>query len=56
MRRLIFAVAAVAFFAAIPTSAWGQVQVGPFGAFHDDADLGIGAFVGVSVPEIHEDV
>ena len=56
MRRLIFALAAVVVLAAIPTGAWGQVQVGPFAAFHDDADMGIGAFVGIPLQEIHEDV
>ena len=54
MRRLFFALLAVASLAAYPASAVGQVQVGPFAAFHDDADLGVGAFVGIPVPEIHE--
>jgi hypothetical protein len=30
--------------------------VGPFIAFHDDADLGFGAFVGVPMASIHEDL
>ena len=58
MRRLMFAFIAVAALSAItfPASASGQVQVGPFAAFHDEADLGVGAFVGIPVPEIHEDL
>ncbi len=56
MRRLIFALVAVAALSTIPASASGQVQVGPFAAFHDEADLGVGAFVGIPVPEIHEDI
>jgi hypothetical protein len=56
MRRLIFALVAVAALSTVPASAWGQVQVGPFAAFHDEADLGVGAFVRIPIPELHENL
>lgn len=56
MRRIMLALVAVAALAAAPTQAWGQYQVGPFLAFHDDADLGIGAFLGIPLPSIHQDL
>jgi hypothetical protein len=56
MRRLILSLGTVAAVIACPGSTWAQVQAGPYGAFHDEADFGIGAFVGFPVPEIHEDV
>ncbi|MBT8395782.1 MAG: hypothetical protein HKO65_03035 [Gemmatimonadetes bacterium] len=56
MRRLTMALATVTFLVAFPSQAWGQFQVGPYLAYHDDADLGIGAFVGVPLPEIDENL
>jgi hypothetical protein len=56
MRRLILALGTVATMITFPANAWGQVQAGPYFAFHDEADFGIGAFVGIPVPEIHEDL
>jgi hypothetical protein len=56
MRRTIFAFVAVAALVASPSDASSQLLVGPYIAFHDDADLGIGAFVNVPVPSIHENI
>jgi len=56
MRRIMLALATVTVLVAIPSQAWGQYQVGPYLAFHDDADLGVGAFVGIPLPSIHEDL
>jgi hypothetical protein len=42
--------------AAIPSDAFSQVRFGPYAAFHDDADFGIGAFVNFAVPDIHENL
>lgn len=56
MRRTILAFVAVAALVTIPSHAFGQISVGPFAAFHDDADLGIGAFVNVPAPDIHENL
>lgn len=36
----------------LPRPGASQVQVGPYLAFHDDADLGIGAFVGVPLEDV----
>jgi len=56
MRRIMLALATVTVLAALPSQAWGQYQVGPYLAFHDNADLGIGAFMGIPLPAIHEDL
>jgi len=56
MRKAVFAFFAVVAVLAMPATSSAQLQVGPFLAFHDDADLGIGAFVGVPVASIHEDL
>jgi hypothetical protein len=56
MRRLNLALGAVALVLVMPALSQGQVQAGPYVAFHDEADFGIGAFVSIPVPEIHEDV
>jgi len=56
MRRIMLALATVTVLVALPTQASGQYQVGPYLAFHDDADLGIGAFMGFPLPAIHEDL
>lgn len=37
----------------LPRPGASQVQVGPYLAFHDDADLGIGAFVGVPLEDVY---
>ncbi|MCJ7627788.1 MAG: hypothetical protein MUO50_05300 [Longimicrobiales bacterium] len=56
MRRLTIAVATVAALVALPSHAWGQIQAGPFLAFHDEADLGLGVFVGIPLPDFHENL
>ena len=56
MRRIMLALATVTVLVALPSQASAQYQVGPYLAFHDDADLGIGAFVGIPMPAIHEDL
>jgi hypothetical protein len=37
----------------LPLSGSAQLQVGPYLAFHDDADFGIGAFVGVPLEDVY---
>ncbi len=56
MRRTILAFVAVAALVASPSDASSQFLVGPYIAFHDEADLGVGAFVNVPVPSIHENL
>ena len=56
MRRMFLAFAVMVALVAIPSDAFSQVRAGPFAAFHDDADFGIGAFVNFAVPEIDENV
>ena len=56
MRRILLALATVTALVAVPSHAWGQYQIGPYAAFHDDADFGIGAFVGIPLSTIHEDL
>jgi hypothetical protein len=53
---MILASAVMVALVAIPSEAFSQVRAGPFAAFHDDADFGIGAFVNFAVPEIHENL
>lgn len=52
---------AVLFFAAavlvaVPSQARAQSTFGPVAAFHDDADFGVGAFLSMGMPSIHENV
>jgi len=56
MRNTILAFVAMAALVAIPSDASSQVRFGPFAAFHDDADFGVGAFVNFAAPEIHENL
>jgi hypothetical protein len=56
MRSVKLALATVALFVLLPSQAWGQFQVGPYLAYHDDADLGIGGFVGIPLPDIDENL
>jgi hypothetical protein len=56
MRSLKFALASLAVLVVLPSQAWGQFNVGPYLAYHDDADLGIGGFVGIPLPAIDEDL
>lgn len=56
MRKVVFALFAFGAVLAVPAALSAQVNVGPYLAFHDDADLGIGAFVGVPMASIHEDL
>ncbi len=56
MRRLLLSLAAVTALVATPVQAKGQLQAGPYLAFHDDFDLGIGGFVGVPVPSLDENM
>ena len=56
MRSLTLALATVTLMVILPTQVSGQFSVGPFLAYHDDADLGIGGFVGIPLPAIDEDL
>mgnify|MGYP001820271264 CR=1 FL=1 len=56
MRSVKLALAMVALLVVLPSQVWGQFQVGPFLAYHDDADLGIGGFVGIPLPDIDENL
>ncbi len=56
MRSLNLAFAAVALLLVLPSQAWGQFQVGPYLAYHDDVDVGIGGFVSVPLPEVDENL
>ena len=56
MRRLATALAMVTFFVALPSEVFGQFQVGPYLAYHDEADLGIGGFVAIPLPTIDENL
>lgn len=56
MRKIVLTLVALGAFLAVPAASSAQVQVGPYLAFHDDFDLGIGAFVGVPMASIHEDL
>lgn len=52
---VLFAAVALALLAPAEAEAQEpQTMIGPYLAFHDDADFGIGAFVTVPVPSIHE--
>lgn len=41
---------------AVPATAQAQVTLGPTLAYHDDADLGIGATVGLPLTALHEQI
>jgi len=56
MRKLALALVATAVLLALPSQVEAQLQVGPYAAFHDDADFGVGGFVAFPVPSLHEDV
>jgi hypothetical protein len=56
MRSLKLALTTVALLVILPSQVWGQFSVGPFLAYHDDADLGIGGFVGIPLPAIDENL
>jgi hypothetical protein len=55
MRKLLFAVALLGI-VSVPTAVNAQTTVGPFLAFHDDFDFGVGAYVTFPVEEIHENL
>lgn len=56
MPRLRTLLGAAALAAMTPLSAQAQALFGPTLAWHDDANLGIGATIGVELPEISEGV
>ena len=56
MRRLTMALATIIFFVALPSQVSAQFQLGPYVAYHDDADMGIGGFVGFPLPVIDENL
>ena len=54
MRKFVTVVGVAALFSLAPLSAQGQVLLGPTLAFHDDADIGVGATVGFDADNITE--
>ncbi len=56
MRNLTLALASVTLLVVLPAQARSQFQIGPYLAYHDDADLGIGGFVGIPLPEVDENL
>jgi hypothetical protein len=42
--------------ALLPATTQGQMVAGPVVAYHDEADLGVGAFLIIPIPSIHEDI
>ena len=56
MRRLTLFLATLTALVTLPSHASSQLQAGPYLAYHDDADLGIGAFVGIPMPALHENI
>jgi hypothetical protein len=56
MRRILLSLAAVLALVALPTQASSQIQAGPYLAFHNDFDLGIGGFVGIPTPSLDENM
>ncbi len=56
MRRLFGFLVSVSGLLLLPGVTSAQVQVGPFAAFHDDADFGLGAFVGVPLESLYENL
>lgn len=53
MTRTLRVLAAAAALAAAPGLAQAQVTFGPTLAYHNDADFGLGAALGVPLPEMH---
>lgn len=56
IKKLTFAAIAGGAFLMAPGQAEAQVTLGPTVAFHEDADLGIGAMVGFPVPALAEGI
>lgn len=56
MRKLAYTLAAAAMLAAVPAQSQAQTVVGPYLAYHDDFDLGVGGFVAIPIPSLHENV
>jgi len=56
MQRLATLLGAATVFAITPMTAQSQVLLGPTLAWHDDADLGIGATVGLELPALSQGV
>ena len=56
MRSLTLALATMALLVVLPSEAWGQFKIGPYLAYHDDADLGIGGFVNIPLEDIEENL
>ena len=55
MRKLLSAAALVGMLA-VPGLAQAQLTAGPLAAFHDDFDFGIGAYLGIPVPSLDENL
>jgi hypothetical protein len=56
MRRFVLTLVAATILLALPTQTQAQLQAGPYVAFHDDQDLGFGAFIGVPFSSVDEDL
>lgn len=56
MYRIFLALAAAFALVALPAQGRAQIQAGPYVAFHDDMDLGIGAFVGAPFTSMDENL
>jgi hypothetical protein len=54
MKKLATALLAAAALALLPGSTKAQTVIGPYLAYHDDFDLGVGGFVSIPVPSLHE--
>ena len=55
MRKLVSSLALMGLLAA-PVAVSGQTTLGPFLAFHDDWDFGVGAYAVFPAPELHENL
>ena len=55
MKKLLCTVALFGMLA-VPAAAVAQINIGPLAAFHDDFDFGVGAFAGIPVPSLDENL
>jgi hypothetical protein len=55
MKKLLCALALAGMLIA-PNQVQAQFTLGPVAAFHDDFDFGIGAYAGIPVPSLHENI
>jgi hypothetical protein len=56
MKKLTAGLLAAAALTAFAGQARAQTVVGPYLAYHGDFDLGVGAFVTIPIPSIHENI